>query len=158
VDAPPVNAVPAMSEPSPAPERPQASSFNGELRRRSQPPPAPATPAPAATPVAPAPRQPVFEPPPPAFEPPPPFEPETDISVTHLAPEPPAPPPTPAPAVEPVGERRAQPYPPSEGIRLLATQMAVAGSTQAEIEERLRIEFGVVDADAILYEVFGGRV
>lgn len=44
----------------------------------------------------------------------------------------------------------------SEGIRLLATQMAVAGSSHAEIEQRLRSEFGVEDADAILAEVLGG--
>lgn len=45
---------------------------------------------------------------------------------------------------------------PSEGIRLLVTQMAVAGSSHAEIAARLRNEFAVEDADKLLAEVFGG--
>jgi hypothetical protein len=40
----------------------------------------------------------------------------------------------------------------TEGLRLLATQMAVAGSTHDEIETRLRDEFGVEDASALLGE------
>lgn len=42
--------------------------------------------------------------------------------------------------------------PSNDGLRLLATQMAVAGSTREEIEDRLRTEFGVEDSSAI----FGG--
>jgi hypothetical protein len=38
----------------------------------------------------------------------------------------------------------------SERARLLATQMAVAGSSREEIEGRLRAEFGIRDAAAIL--------
>jgi hypothetical protein len=41
----------------------------------------------------------------------------------------------------------------SEGARLLATQMAVAGSTRDEIAWRLREEFGIHDATAILDEI-----
>ena len=41
----------------------------------------------------------------------------------------------------------------SEGARLLATQMAVAGSTRDEIAWRLREEFGIQDASAILDEI-----
>lgn len=40
--------------------------------------------------------------------------------------------------------------PSSDGLRLLATQMAVAGSTREEIETRLQDEFGVKDASQIL--------
>lgn len=38
----------------------------------------------------------------------------------------------------------------ADGARLLATQMAVAGSSREEIEARLRDEFGIDDAGAIL--------
>ena len=41
----------------------------------------------------------------------------------------------------------------SEGARLLATQMAVAGSTRDEIAWRLREEFGIQDSSAILDEI-----
>lgn len=41
----------------------------------------------------------------------------------------------------------------SEGARLLATQMAVAGSTRDEIAWRLREEFAIQDATAILDEI-----
>jgi hypothetical protein len=40
----------------------------------------------------------------------------------------------------------------TEGLRLLATQMAVAGSTHEEIASRLRDEFGVEDATELLGE------
>lgn len=40
----------------------------------------------------------------------------------------------------------------TEGLRLLATQMAVAGSTHEEIALRLREEFGVEDASELLGE------
>lgn len=43
----------------------------------------------------------------------------------------------------------------SEGVRLIATQMAIAGSSRAEIERRLRIQFGVVDAGRALDDIFG---
>jgi hypothetical protein len=41
----------------------------------------------------------------------------------------------------------------SEGARLLATQMAVAGSTRDEIAWRLREEFAIHDPSAILDEI-----
>ncbi len=41
----------------------------------------------------------------------------------------------------------------TNGIRLLATQMAVAGSSGSEIEDRLRDEFGVVDPVPIINDV-----
>jgi hypothetical protein len=43
----------------------------------------------------------------------------------------------------------------TQGIRLLATQMAVAGSTRDEEEHRLESEFGISDADDILDDVMG---
>ncbi len=42
----------------------------------------------------------------------------------------------------------------AKGIRLLATQMAVAGSTRDAIELRLSREFGVLDPDGVLDEIF----
>lgn len=39
--------------------------------------------------------------------------------------------------------------PSNDGLRLLATQMAVAGSSRDEIESRLRSEFGIEDPSAI---------
>ena len=45
----------------------------------------------------------------------------------------------------------------SEGVRLIATQMAIAGSSRQEIERRLRIQFGVRDANEALDEIFGSR-
>lgn len=44
----------------------------------------------------------------------------------------------------------------SAGLRLLASQMAVAGSTREEIERRLRDEFGVTDVSPVLADVFPG--
>jgi hypothetical protein len=43
----------------------------------------------------------------------------------------------------------------SEGIRLLATQMSVAGATNEEIVKRLRDDFGVEDADRVVAHLFG---
>jgi hypothetical protein len=44
---------------------------------------------------------------------------------------------------------------PSDGARLLATQMAVAGSSRSEIEGRLRNEFGIDDAGPMLDAILG---
>ena len=44
---------------------------------------------------------------------------------------------------------------PSDGARLLAAQMAVAGSSREEIETRLREEFGIEDAGPILDGILG---
>lgn len=45
--------------------------------------------------------------------------------------------------------------PPSEGIRLLATQMALSGESVADIERRLRSDFGVENAHLVVGELFG---
>ncbi|HYH54365.1 MAG TPA: hypothetical protein VD761_09555 [Solirubrobacterales bacterium] len=63
------------------------------------------------------------------------------------APEPPAEP-TPAPAPE---EKRAD----AAGARLLATQLAVQGSSREEIEQRLRNGFEIEDTDGILDAILG---
>jgi len=44
---------------------------------------------------------------------------------------------------------------PSQGLLMLATQMAVAGSDRKEIAERLRKDFGVVDTDEVLSRALG---
>jgi vacuolar-type H+-ATPase subunit H len=45
--------------------------------------------------------------------------------------------------------------PPAEGARLLATQMAVAGSSREEIEGRLQSEFGIREAGPMLDAILG---
>jgi hypothetical protein len=114
----------------------------------------------------------------PAPQPPPaaPLPPEVPEPprVPHLQPvesEPPGlqavePPPAPAPEPPPA-QTSAPPYRPatqpgqasgptaSDGARLLAAQMAVAGSTRNEIETRLRDEFGIQDAAPILDGILG---
>jgi hypothetical protein len=72
------------------------------------------------------------------------------------APPPPAPPqaasaPAPPPAAQPAAGDAAT----SDGARLLAAQMAVAGSSRQEIEARLRSEFGIEDAAPILDGILG---
>lgn len=44
---------------------------------------------------------------------------------------------------------------PSDGARLLTTQMAVAGSSRAEIESRLQNEFGISDTGPMLDAILG---
>jgi hypothetical protein len=74
--------------------------------------------------------------------------------------------PTPAPQQSPAQDSApAAPPPPSgaqsptaipsDGARLLAAQMAVAGSSREEIETRLRDEFGIQDAGPILDGILG---
>jgi len=52
-------------------------------------------------------------------------------------------------------EEDARETPLSEGVRLLATQMAVAGSSRSEIEDRLRTELNVRDPETLVDEVLG---
>lgn len=59
-------------------------------------------------------------------------------------------PPPEEPSVEP-GARR----PDAAGARLLATQLAVSGSSREEIAERLRNGFEIEDTDAILDAILG---
>lgn len=63
-----------------------------------------------------------------------------------------------APPAPPVSESSGRVQPErriSEGVRLLTTQMAVAGSSRTEIAERLRREFGVSDAHEVVARVLG---
>ena len=69
----------------------------------------------------------------------------------------PRPGPARAPAERRLDRRRSPGQSTPEGVRLAATQMAVAGSSRSEIERCLRIQFGVRDADAALDEIFGTR-
>ena len=80
---------------------------------------------------------------PPEVETPPVAEPSIDPETEREAPVPPPPGP------------RAPGAPPSDGARLLATQMAVAGSSRAEIESRLQNEFGIWDAGPMLDAILG---
>ena len=57
----------------------------------------------------------------------------------------------PEPAEEPALPRRTG----SAGMRLLATQMAVSGSSRKEIETRLRSGFEIEDTSAILDAILG---
>jgi hypothetical protein len=57
-----------------------------------------------------------------------------------------------APLPEPTGERAKSG--PSEGLRLLAAQMAAAGTPRPEIEARLRDEFGISNPSEALDEIF----
>ena len=70
------------------------------------------------------------------------------------------------PAPEPAAEKPAAPPsaatsrpsgPASAGARLLATQMAVAGSSRDEIASRLENEFGIADPDEMLDGILGPR-
>lgn len=50
-----------------------------------------------------------------------------------------------------------QPVHISEGVRLLATQMSVAGASSDDIARRLHDDFGVEDADRLIAHLFGSR-
>lgn len=85
-------------------------------------------------------------------------------SVPEPAPEQPAPVPKPAaapPPSEPDPEPAEKPSPPADdqatsaGARLLATQMAVSGSSREEIEARLRSGFEIEDTASILDAILG---
>jgi hypothetical protein len=58
-------------------------------------------------------------------------------------------------AVEPQPGQGTQSNSPFDGARLLATQMAVAGSGRAEIDSRLRNEFGIEDPGPMLDAILG---
>lgn len=70
--------------------------------------------------------------------------------------------PEPSRAPEPPLDFESEPPPPSAseiaaGLRVIAIQMAVSGAAPIEIAARLREGFGVVDADAIVARILGGR-
>jgi vacuolar-type H+-ATPase subunit H len=90
---------------------------------------------------------------------------QIDGGETRRAPEPPSPDEQPeepqAPRLRAVGEEEPVPVAPSAdradaaGARLLATQMAVSGSSREEIDERLRNRFEIEDTTAILDAILG---
>jgi hypothetical protein len=60
-------------------------------------------------------------------------------------------------AAAPEAEQPAGPRSGSSGARLLATQMAVSGSSREEIAERLRSSFDIDDANEILDAILGSE-
>lgn len=79
-----------------------------------------------------------------AVEPVEPVEPEAEAEGSFEAE-------TPEPASQGADRRRAD----ASGARLLATQMAVSGSSREEIAQRLRNGFEIEDTDAILDAILG---
>lgn len=167
----------AAATPEPAPTAPAAEA--PPPAEAASPPPAPvaraAEPAPVAVafepaPVEPAPAPPVEQAPQAPVEPIPAApaaaeipDPSPEDPVLAEAASEPAPEPS---AIESASRprwlsRRNETAPTpggtSEGVRLIATQMAIAGSSRTEIERRLRIQFGVRDADQALDDIFGNR-
>jgi hypothetical protein len=134
--APPQQA-PAAQPPPAAPVPPTQAERPPPARVTAAPPP----PVPPPQRTAPPPAQPPRAAPPVREVPPPSTEPQSP---------PPAPPEQPAPEQQPAAADAPRV---SEGARLLATQMAVAGSSRDEIAWRLREEFGIQDASAILDEI-----
>lgn len=82
-------------------------------------------------------------------------EPTSEVPPAVPAAQPEAPSDPAARPVDPEPEPGASTPPVSDGIRLLATQMAVAGTSRREIARRLQGEFGVKDPDAALRTIFG---
>jgi outer membrane biosynthesis protein TonB len=167
----------AQTQQLPYDAMPPAAPYAGAPQQPVPPPPAPAAyPPPQAPPPPPA--QPIYPPPaayPQAPQPPAPVPPAPAPPYQPPAPPAPVPGPAPAPPPEPLPEPLPEPPPPepppaaeerptrvtrpdrnpgvSDGARLLATQMAVAGSDRDEIAHRLQEEFGVRDSTAILDEI-----
>lgn len=146
------NARPDQQEPAP---RQPASPSEPESPPEAGPPPEGGPPHEAGSPPeagSPVPENTVAPPPPP--EPPPTRGWRPRAAAPPRPAEPTSPPPRPQPdpprAAPAPATNRA---PVSEGARLLATQMAVAGSTRDEIAWRLREEFGIQDSTAILDEI-----
>jgi hypothetical protein len=73
----------------------------------------------------------------------------------HLKPVEPAPSEEEDSGAEPGPERLSGQRSNLAGARLLATQMAVSGSSRDEISERLETEFGIEDSTAILDAILG---
>jgi hypothetical protein len=148
---------PYAQQPDPYGQQPPPSPGYAPEQYAPQPQAAPGPPPPSIPPQDPgyqgAP-QPAAAPP--QAAPPPPRAPAyaPQQAPPHAAPGPP--PPAPVPQAPPQPPQGVGPEPDarvSEGARLLATQMAVAGSTRDEIAWRLREEFGIHDATAILDEI-----
>ena len=144
---------PAPPAPAPVPEPPAPLAAPPPVGEPPPPPPPVAEPPPPPVAAPPPPPPPVDAPPPDPYGPPPgaaPPEPEEEEAIAVPSSQYTG---TPEPvAYEGTG---IQEGPPSEGIRLLATQMAVAGETVGDIERRLRTDFGVTNASQVVRELFG---
>ncbi|HEX7290448.1 MAG TPA: hypothetical protein VF250_04895 [Conexibacter sp.] len=131
--APPEPAEPASAAPPPSPPEPTWSRIE-EPAAALEPEPIPADADRAAAPPA----EPVAEG-------------ETAPATPLAGPEPEAPA-TPEPAADGNG---AQEIPAPSAARLVAIEMAVGGSSRAEVEEHLRSELGVREPEPLLDDVFG---
>ena len=110
---------------------------------------------PVDTPPAPEPEKPAAVPPPAEqSSSPPPAQSASPPPAQASTPAPAEAPPASAPASEPT-PAAAPGGNPADGARLLAAQMAVAGSSREEIEARLRKEFNIEDASPILDGILG---
>jgi hypothetical protein len=116
------------------------------------PGPAP-VPDPAPPPGPPAPPTPLPDAPEPP-DPGPPVGAAWPQDVQPAASTPRAPEPAPEPS-GPASERRAPGQPSANGARMVAIQMAAAGSTRVQVESHIRETVGVPDPSPILDEVFG---
>ena len=94
----------------------------------------------------------------PQTPPPAPVRPVAPAPPAPAAAVPPAPTPVPAPPVRRPEPVQTAPEPPRrvDGARLVALQMAVAGSTREEVHEELQRAFRLPDPSSILDDVFGG--
>jgi vacuolar-type H+-ATPase subunit H len=143
-------------------------SARGELASRIGQELSSATPPPAGVPPAPTQDQPPAQAPRvPHLQPVESERPDLQAVEPAAAPEPTPPQEQPAESPPPAPQETAPASPPppsgaqsaaaipSDGARLLAAQMAVAGSSREEIETRLRDEFGIQDAGPILDGILG---
>jgi len=140
---------PAAAAPSPAAEAAGIATFPGSAPAPPAAQPPAAAPESAAAPLAAA--------PPPAGDPVAVAAPPTGAPAAVAAPAEPAAveepaAPGPEPAEAPPSE---EPVHVSEGVRLLATQMSVAGASGDDIARRLHDDFGVENADRLIAQLFG---
>jgi uncharacterized coiled-coil protein SlyX len=138
---------------APAPAPPPLTQPPTLAPQASEPPPAMEPPLQAVE--SPEPEPPVSAVPPVAEAPPPPPEaPEVEPEEAQAPPPPPfaAPEPSVTEAEAPKSEG-LEPVP--ESAKLLATQMAVAGSSRSEIESRLQSEYGISEAGQLLDSILG---
>jgi hypothetical protein len=141
-----------------------APEFSEVLAEKPDPAPEPGphpvpdpAPQPGPAPVPPTPEPP--QTPPAAAEPPQPFtsgQPgpawPQPVQPPESAPRPPDVAPAPA---APATERRESGEPAANGAKLIAIQMAAAGSTRAEVESHITAALGVEEPAAVLDDVFG---
>lgn len=133
----------------------QAAAASSTFQPGPGPPAAPLAAQPVSpvqsVPLAPPAAQPTFEPTFTQSDESPPIPPAVEAPVQQMPATPPPPDPEAPTALH--GGAQQPDGQVSEGARLLATQMAVAGSGRDEIARRLQTEFGIYDPTAILDEI-----